>query len=101
MTYNVLIQPQSGGTYRATVLGWPDITATGNSEQTAIERVRRAIRERLGQGKLIRVEVDEDIAASSVEHSWLRTLGMWKDDPTFDDFLARMDADRRELDTAS
>jgi len=55
------------------------------------------IRERLAQGKTVRVEIDEN-AAADPEHPWLPFLGMWKDDPTFDDFVAQMQAYRRELD---
>ncbi len=96
MTYDILIQPQPENVYRATVLGWPDLSVVGDSEQTVLERIQEAIRERLAQGRIVRIEVDEDVAAS--EHPWLPFLGMWKDDPTFDDFVAQMQAYRRELD---
>jgi len=99
MTYDILIQPQPGGTYRATVLGWPDLSAVGDSEQTVIKRVRETLRERLAQSKIVRIEVDETVTKTTAsEHPWLPFLGMWKDDPTFDDLLARMEAYRRELD---
>ena len=99
MTYDILIQPQPGGTYRATVLGWPDLSAVGDSEQTVIERVRETLRERLAQSKIVRIEVDETVTKTTAsEHPWLPFLGMWKDDPTFDDLLARMKAYRCELD---
>ena len=99
MTYDILIQPQPGGTYRATVLGWPDLSAVGDSEQTVIERVRQALRERLAQSKVVRIEVGETVTKTTApDHLWLPFLGMWKDDPTFDDLLARIEAYRRELD---
>ena len=53
MTYDILIQPQPEGTYRATAFS---------------------------------------------EHPWLPFLGMWKNDPTFDDLLDQIKAYRRELD---
>jgi len=99
MTYDILIQSQTGGTYRATVLGWPGVSAVGDSEQTAIKRVRQAIRERLAQGKLVRIEVDENVTETAApKHPWFPFLGMWKNDPTFGDLLARMEAYRCELD---
>jgi predicted RNase H-like HicB family nuclease len=97
MTYNILIQPQPENVYRATVLGWPDLSVVGDSEQTVLKRIKEAIRERLAQGRIVQIEVEENVAAAP-EHPWLPFLGMWKDDPTFDDFIAQMEAYRRELD---
>jgi predicted RNase H-like HicB family nuclease len=65
MTYDILIQPQSENLYRATVLGWPDLSVVGNSEQTIIERIRQIIREQLSQGKVARIEIDEDSVAAA------------------------------------
>ena len=102
MTYDILIQPQPDGAYRATVLGWPELNVVGNSEKTVIERIGQTIRERLRQGKLVRIEVNGDtIKTTTVEHPWLHFVGMWKDDPTFDDLLDKMTAYRRELDETS
>lgn len=99
MTYDILIQPQPGGMYRATVLGWPDLSAVGDNEQVVIERIKQRLRERLTQSKIVRIEVDETVTKTTAsEHPWLPFLGMWKDDPTFDDLLAKMEAYRRELD---
>ena len=102
MTYDILIQPQPEGTYRATVLGWPDLSAVSDNDQTVIERIRQIVRERLAQGKIVRIDVDGNVAETAdPEHPWLPLLGMWRDDPTFDDLLARMEAYRRELDETS
>jgi hypothetical protein len=99
MTYDILIQPQPGGTYRATALGWPDLSETGDSEQTVIERIRQAIRERLAQGKVVQIQVDDSaVETAASEHPWLPFLGMWKNDPTFDDLLDQIETYRRELD---
>ena len=106
MVYDILIQPQSEGTYRATVIGWPDLTVVGNSEQSVIERIQQAIRERLTHDKIVRITVDEDTLETDVpnlsldKHPWKPFLGMWKDDPGFDDFVARMEAYRQEVDEA-
>jgi predicted RNase H-like HicB family nuclease len=102
MTYDILIQAQPENVYRATVLGWPDLSVEGNSEQTVVEHIQKAIRERLAQGKIVRIEIDEDVTtAATPEHPWLPFLGMWKDDPTFDEFTAQMEAYRQELDKAA
>ena len=51
------------------------------------------------------VEVEEtpkETAIPSNEdsvHTWAKYAGMWKDDPSFDDFLAQIEADRRQLES--
>jgi hypothetical protein len=72
----------------------------GDSEQTVLNRIKEAIRERLAQGRIVQIEVEEK-AAAAPEHPWLPFIGMWKDDPTFDDFVVQMKAYRRELDEAA
>jgi len=102
MTYDVLIQPQTESTYRATVLGWPDLSVVGDDEQTVLKRVVQAIRAQLQRGRIVRIEVEEGVVVlPAAEHPWLRFLGAWEDDPTFDDLAARMEAYRRELDETS
>lgn len=96
MLYDILVQQQPEGTYRATVLGWPDLSADGKSEKNALDRIRKSIRERLSRAKVIRIAVDED--AVETHHPWQPFLGMWKDDPTFDNFIAIMQASRQEMD---
>ena len=99
MTYDVLVQPQSEGIYRATLLGWPELSVVGNSEQTAVSRVQQMLKKWLKQGKIVRIDVDDPIVKADPEtHSWAPFLGMWKDDPTFDDFLEEIETYRREVD---
>ncbi len=100
MTYDILIQPQSLG-YQATVLGWPDLRVMGESESLVIERVKKAIKERLSHGKFLRLNLETDeVKAIKAEpnHLWSPFLGMWADDPTFDDFLAKVASYRHQLD---
>ena len=33
-----------------------------------------------------------------LEHTWLPFMGMWKDDPTFDEFVEEIESFRREMD---
>ena len=43
---------------------------------------------------------DEVVAVEvgAPEHPWLKWARMWRDDPTYDDFLAAIEAYRREVD---
>ena len=99
MKYEVLIQPRPEGKYYAVVLNWPDINATGESEQEVLEILRLALHERLAQGRIVHIEVDGHIVEAEPSlHPWSPFLGMWKNDPTFDDLMARIQEYRRELD---
>ena len=91
MGYDILVQPQSKGEYRATILGWPDLVATGQSEQAALEQVKMALRIQLSRSKIVHVSEDEvDTDKHHAEHPWQQFLGMWKEDETFDDFVEQM-----------
>lgn len=50
--------------------------------------------ERPSQGEIVIIEIGK------LEHPWLKGAGMFKDDPTYDDFLAEIEAYRREVDEA-
>ncbi|WP_375510820.1 hypothetical protein [uncultured Nostoc sp.] len=39
-----------------------------------------------------------EIEAPQTEHPWMKFAGGFKDDPQFDEMLAYIEADRRELD---
>jgi hypothetical protein len=50
----------------------------------------------LSQGELVTVEIGNGDRLS--ENPWLALYGRFKDDPTYDDFLAAIEEYRRELD---
>jgi hypothetical protein len=94
MTINVLVQPNPEKGYTATVLGWVDLVVEAQTKEEALEKIRAELTHRLAKGEIISL----DIAPVNGEHPWMKFAGMWKDDPTFDDFLAEIKAYREELD---
>ncbi len=101
MTYDVLIQPLARGTYQATVLGWPDLNVVGDSEIAVVERIKKELQTRLAKSKILHLEIEDSVAAKThSDHPWTPFLGMWQEDQSFDDFLAKMEAYRREVDEA-
>lgn len=64
MKYDVLIQPQPGDGYRATALGWPDLNVSGDGERAVIEQICEAIQARLTEGKIVHIEMGEEVARS-------------------------------------
>ncbi len=101
MGYDILVQPQPKGEYRATILGWPDLVATAQSEQAALDQVKKVLRLQLSRSKIVHVSDDEvDTDKHHTEHPWQQFLGMWKEDETFDDFVEKMTSYRQEQDQA-
>ncbi len=95
MQYQIFVQSQNQNGYVAAVIGMPDCTAEGRTEDEAVNKTKAALEERLAQGKIITVEV---ASPQQTEHPLLKHFGRFKDDSTFDDFLAEIDKYRRELD---
>lgn len=61
MTYTILLETTAEQTYQATLLGWPDVQAIGKSETEVTERVKMLLQSRLAQGKLIQIELDNNV----------------------------------------
>lgn len=76
------------------VLGWPECTAITRNREEAIERTRRCLVDLLAEAEIVQLDIDLQTAPSA----WARFAGIWADDETFDDFLALMQANRRQVD---
>ncbi|MBG1262744.1 type II toxin-antitoxin system HicB family antitoxin [Nostoc commune] len=94
LTYDVVIENQQDGTVKATLLGLPDCQGLGNTETEAIEKLSQSLQTRLETAKIVTLEIEPPKA----ENPWMKFAGMFKDDPQFDEMLAYIEADRRELD---
>jgi len=94
MRVSILLQPNLPEGYRATVLGWPDLMIKGKTEEETLNNVRQAVTSRLQQSKFVTLDIQDDES----NDPWMKFVGMWENDPTFDDFLAEIAAYRRELD---
>ena len=95
MAVDVLVLREGEGQYRATVLGWPECSASAPSRDEAIERTRQSLVDLLAKGEIVEVDVELRPTSSSLA----RFAGMWADDETFDEFTAIMEANRREADS--
>ena len=104
MQYQVLVRSQSDDLFTAAVLGMADCVAEGRTREEAIANAKRALVERLARGEIVTIEVeDADIAPIAARKAtgavWREEAGRFRDDPTFADFLAEMQAERRTLDS--
>jgi predicted RNase H-like HicB family nuclease len=94
MIYRVFLQQTAEDGYKATLLAFPDCVAVGKTRDEALAKLKAALDVRLSQGEIVTVEV------GTPEHPWRKGAGMFIDDPTYDDFMAEIEAYRREVDEA-
>ena len=95
MQYEVFVKNIAENNYVASIIGMPDCVSEGQTEEEAVSRAKSELEELLAQGKVVTIEVENH---REVENPLLKHAGRFKDDPTFDDFLAEMERYRRELD---
>jgi predicted RNase H-like HicB family nuclease len=96
MQYQVFVQSRADGLFLATVVGLPDCSAEGRTQEEALTKATTALKIRLAKGQLFTVEVEEALAKGTA-NPWLETHGSLRDDPTFDDFLAEISHYRQQL----
>jgi predicted RNase H-like HicB family nuclease len=94
MQYQVLVQSNNENAFIASIIGVPDCVAEGQTREEAIARARDALTARLAQGEVVTIEVELSEIAPA-RNPWLDNFGRFKDDPTFDDFLAEIEYNRR------
>lgn len=94
LTYDVLIEDEKYGGFSATVIGLPDCQAIGATKEEALTSLYERLTERLAKAEIVSMKIEPPKA----EHPWMKFAGKYKDDPQFDEMLAYIEADRRELD---
>lgn len=97
MTYYAILENAKKGSFRASVIGFPDVTAKGSTRQEALANLQQAMSARLSQVEIVPIE-PESVRA---EHPWQAFAGIWADEPHFDEFLADIEQYRRELDATN
>ena len=93
MMYDVLVEEEQERTYTATLLGWPRLSVSAATREEALGKLRHTLEQRLSKAEVVTIEVD----LPHQTNPWIRLAGVYKDNPLFEDFLAEMEADRREL----
>lgn len=104
MKYLVILDKHDS-VYTATVPALPGCCSQGVTEEEVLHKIRATIAQTLARVTITTVEVEEtpkEVAmppSGDSGHTWAKYAGMWKDDPSFDDFLAQIEADRRQLES--
>ena len=97
MTYDVILRKHKHK-YIARVRNWPELIVEADTREAAITQIKAQLIDYLSQPpEVLHIELGQDTDA---DHPWLQFAGMWADDPTWDDFVAEVDAYRQKIDTA-
>jgi predicted RNase H-like HicB family nuclease len=97
MTYDVILRKKDNR-YIARVHNWPELIIEENTREAAITQIKEELVEYLSQPPEI-IQIDLEPIAET--NPWLKFAGMWASDPTWEEFLAEVEAYRREIDEVS
>jgi predicted RNase H-like HicB family nuclease len=91
----VLIEPVAGNGYRAKSGEPLALTAEGATRDEALRKLRELLQQRLhGGAEVAAVEVP----GSTAPNPWVEFVGMFKDDPYFDEWQQAIAENRRKAD---
>lgn len=100
MQYQVFIQNPAEQRFVASIVGMPAITGEDTTEEEAIAQAKARLQSQLATGKFVTIEVGSTNRPNeSVNHDpWLKHLGLFANDPTFEDFLEEVATYRQKAD---
>lgn len=96
MQYQIFVQSYANNGFVAAVIGMPDCLAEGQTKEEAVANAKAALQSRLSQGEIVTIDVEPQAAQEN--NPLLKHFGRFKDDPTFDEYLADIEAYRRQVD---
>jgi predicted RNase H-like HicB family nuclease len=96
MTYRILLRSQPNDGYIATALAWPNCEVTAPTREEALAQIRSAIVQMLAEGEIVEVDVPEPVIPTPYQE----TFGMFRNDPTFPEFIAEVENYRRQRNQA-
>jgi hypothetical protein len=97
MQYQVFVQNPSEQRFVASVVGLPSVMVEGETEEEVIAKVKTALESQLAMGKFVTIEISSQQFNTGTD-PWLKHLGIFANDPTFEDFLEEVAAYRQQVD---
>ena len=95
MQYQIFVQSHAEQGFVASVVGMPNVSVEGLTEDEAIAKVKMALESQLAKGKLVTIEV-ESKAVTNDPPTTMSLAGVFAQDPTFDDWMERLAVIRQE-----
>lgn len=93
MEYTVLIQPQRNGSFEAIIPALPSCRSRGTTEEEALSKLRLSLRELLQRSKITSIELQE--RKPNAHDPWQEMAGMWREDPTWDEYQRLIKKNRK------
>ncbi|NJO61745.1 MAG: type II toxin-antitoxin system HicB family antitoxin [Richelia sp. RM2_1_2] len=96
MQYQVFVQSHAENKFIASIVGIPNSTVEGDTKEEAIALAKAALERQLASGELVTIDVGKELSQQQTD-PWLKHMGIFASDPTFDDFLAEVAAYRQQV----
>ncbi|MEM6399370.1 MAG: type II toxin-antitoxin system HicB family antitoxin [Cyanobacteria bacterium P01_D01_bin.116] len=96
MQYQVFVQSHTENKFIASIVGIPNSTVEGGTKEEAIALAKAALEKQLASGELVTIEVGKEQSQQQTD-PWLKHMGIFASDPTFDDFLTEVAAYRQQV----
>ncbi len=95
MQYQVFVQSQSQQSFLASVVGMPNLTTEGKTEEEAISRAKSALEAQLARGKFVSIEVGSE-KKTYLSQPQMKYAGIFANDSSFDDLIEKLSLIRQE-----
>ncbi|BAZ08933.1 hypothetical protein NIES4071_07390 [Calothrix sp. NIES-4071] len=96
MQYQVFVQSHPDNKFIASIVGIPNSTVEGGTKEEAIALAKAALETQLASGELVTIDVGKEHSQQQTD-PWLKHMGIFASDPTFDDFLSEVAAYRQQI----
>ncbi len=97
MYCQVFLQPGTDRGYTATILGLLGCVGYGTTKEEALANLQAIVSEQLTKGEIITLKLDIP-KMTKTGNPWVDHAGIFKDDPTWDEFQDAITQYRREVD---
>lgn len=97
MQYRVFVQNLADNSFMAAVVGMPNCIAEGATREEAVAKAKATLEAQLARGDFVTIDV-ENVVPKVETDPWIKNLGKFVDDPTYEDFLEEVAAYRRNVD---
>lgn len=90
MNWNILLESTTNGQTTATVLELPAFQVTADTRQSALDKIRELLAQRLAHAEVVSVAVP----GAEAENPWQKFGGIFKRDADFEEITRNLNAER-------